>query len=67
MEDKKKQKIIKIAFWTLIAAIILSIIIMSIVSAVKKNQTDKINNDNSQIEDLLDNQNSEINLSENEW
>lgn len=67
MEDKKKQKIIKIAFWTLIAAIILLIIIMSIVSIVKKNQTDKINNDNSQIEDLLDNQNSEINLSENEW
>ena len=59
MEEAKKKKTLKILSWCLLAVAIAAIIVMSIVSSVLKDKADDINNDNSQIEEILPPQTSE--------
>ena len=59
MEKEKKQKILKIVGWVLIAVAVIAIVAMNIVSCSYRKDADDLNDKNSQIEDILDDQNNE--------
>ncbi len=54
MKKEKKVKILKISAIFIFIAIIVLIIVMCIVSAKYKNDTERIKNENQQIEQILD-------------
>ena len=55
MEKEKKQKILKICFYVVLALTLTAIITFCIVSAVYKDKKAKLDEQNKQIEQLLDN------------
>ena len=59
MEKDKRQKILKILGWALLAAAIIAIVAMSIVSCCYRKNAEDLNDKSDQIENILQDQNNE--------